>query len=135
MLVPSLLLISASSSRTTGSLALGDNETTRYFNQTFDHFNAETKSGTWKQRYYVNATFFKRSNHTPLFFIPGGEWSVGPTKGVLYGMAHELAEQHGGLMAIAEHRFHLDGTCNFRKAQVLLCADRRCDHHSSPAQC
>ena len=29
-----------------------------------------------------------------------------PTKGVLYGMVHELAEEHGGLMAIAEHRFY-----------------------------
>ena len=60
-------------------------------------------------RYYVNTTFFRKPKAgeapPPLFFIPGGEWSVTPTKGVLYGMAHELAEQHGGLMAIAEHRY------------------------------
>ena len=93
-------------------LSFRDNEKTLYFNQTIDHFNAETK-GTWKQRYYVNTTYFKKTSpHAsesappPLFFIPGGEWSVGPSKGVLYGMAHDLAEQHGGLMAIAEHRFY-----------------------------
>ena len=80
----------------------------------------------------MNATFFKPSGNRkpPLFFIPGGEWSVGPDKvhfpveadngttaadvfthtlvlqGVLYGMAHDLAQEHGGLMAIAEHRFY-----------------------------
>ena len=62
-------------------------------------------------RYYVNTTFFRKpaagEAPPPLFFIPGGEWSVGPSKGVLYGMAHELAEEHGGLMAIAEHRYTL----------------------------
>jgi hypothetical protein len=86
-----------------------ENETTLYFNQTLDHFNAETK-GVWKQRYYVNTTYFKKPSPSqsppPLFFIPGGEWSLGPTKGILYGMAHDLAEQHGGLMATAEHRFY-----------------------------
>ena len=90
---------------------LHDNERTRLFNQTVDHFNSETK-GVWRQRFYVNETFFKKPSGAgsdsppPLFFIPGGEWSVGPTKGILYGMAHELAAQHGGLMAIAEHRFY-----------------------------
>jgi pimeloyl-ACP methyl ester carboxylesterase len=90
--------------------SLQDNEKTRYFNQSFDHFNAETQ-GVWKQRYYVNTTYFKqpsspRGSPPPLFFIPGGEWSLGPNKGILYGMAHDLAKQHGGLMATVEHRFY-----------------------------
>jgi pimeloyl-ACP methyl ester carboxylesterase len=105
-----ILLCSALAAVST-PVPLQDNEKTLYFNQTVDHFNAETK-GVWLQRYYVNTTYFKKPTHSvsksipPLFFIPGGEWSVGPNKGILYGMAHELAEQHGGLMAIAEHRFY-----------------------------
>ena len=61
-------------------------------------------------RYYVNDTFYKPPADgepaAPLIFIPGGEWSVTPTKGILYGMAHDLAREHNGLMAIVEHRFY-----------------------------
>ena len=89
---------------------LRDVETPLYFDQAFDHFNAEGPSGTWRQRYYVNTTYYTPPADgepaAPLFFIPGGEWSVTPTKGILYGMAHDLAREHGGLMAIVEHRFY-----------------------------
>ena len=89
---------------------LRDVENPLYFDQTFDHFNDEGPPGTWHQRYYVNTTYYTSPADgepaAPLFFIPGGEWSVTPTKGILYGMAHDLAREHGGLMAIVEHRFY-----------------------------
>lgn len=75
-------------------------------------------------RYYVNTTFFRKpaagEAPPPLFFIPGGEWSVGPSKGVLYGMAHELAQEHGGLMAIAEHRYAALCLCTFPLLSLSL---------------
>ena len=95
-----------------------DDERTRHYDQRVNHFDP-ADSSTFKQRYYVNTSAFAASG--PLFFIPGGEWAVGPTKGVLYGMVHELATQHGGLMAIAEHRFY--GESIPRGADVPTAAD------------
>eukprot|EP01051_Picozoa_sp_SAG22_P029930 SAG22_NODE_11338_length_490_cov_0.531969_1_plen_104_part_10 len=64
----------------------------RYFNQTLDHFNplsqppASGAASTFPQRYYLDASAWKGAAALgPILFIPGGEWSVGPTKGLLYG--------------------------------------------------
>lgn len=77
----------------------------KFFTQTLDHFNAE--AGTWTQRYYSDARAWSGAAKLgPLLFIPGGEWSVTPEKGLLYGMVRELAAELGGIAMIAEHRFY-----------------------------
>ena len=39
-----------------------------------------------------------------MLFIPGGEWSVTPDKGLLYGLVRELAVELGGMAVICEVR-------------------------------
>ena len=59
------------------------------------------------QRYYIDDSAWSgREKLGPLLFIPGGEWSVTPTKGLLYGLVRELAVELGGMAMIAEHRFY-----------------------------
>jgi lysosomal Pro-X carboxypeptidase len=77
----------------------------KYFTQKLDHFNAE--AGSWTQRYYVDSSAWSGAAELgPVLFIPGGEWSVTPEKGLLYGMVRELAVELGGIAMIAEHRFY-----------------------------
>ena len=84
----------------------------RYFNQTLDHFNPLSQPGagaasTFPQRYYLDASAWKGAAALgPILFIPGGEWSVGPTKGLLYGQVRELCVSLGGICMIAEHRYY-----------------------------
>ncbi len=77
----------------------------RFFKQALDHFNAE--AGSWTQRYYMDDSAWSGAAKLgPVLFIPGGEWSVTPEKGLLYGMVRELAVELGGIAMIAEHRFY-----------------------------
>ena len=81
----------------------------KFFEQKLDHFNAE--SGTWTQRYYLDDRAWSGAAKLgPLLFIPGGEWSVTPSKGLLYGLVRELAVELGGMAMIAEHRFCTPGS-------------------------
>ena len=79
----------------------------RYFTQRMDHFNSEMSPRTWQQRYYMDDSAWSGADKLgPVLFIPGGEWSVTPEKGLLYGMVRELASEMGGIALIAEHRFY-----------------------------
>ena len=63
--------------------------------------------GSWTQRYYMDDSVWSGAAKLgPVLFIPGGEWSVTPEKGLLYGMVRELAVELGGIAMIAEHRFY-----------------------------
>ncbi len=57
--------------------------TTRYFpGQMLDHFNAQD-TRTWRQRYFVNETFFDRATG-PVFLCVGGEGPpLEPTVGLI----------------------------------------------------
>lgn len=81
----------------------------RYFNQTLDHFNVLSSPTTFTQRYYLDSSAWAGAAELgPILFIPGGEWSVGPTKGLLYGQVRELCVSLHGICMIAEHRFYGD---------------------------
>ena len=76
-----------------------------YFDQLIDHFNAYNSNYTFKQRYFINDTFWDSSNNGPYLFIAGGE---GENDGFSssYGIVANLAENLKGLMVTAEHRFY-----------------------------
>jgi hypothetical protein len=68
----------------------------------------------------VNTTQFTKGSKGPIFFIPGGEWSLGPTKAILYGMAHDLAIENKGLMVAVRHRCLLASPRRRRKQPTPL---------------
>jgi hypothetical protein len=69
--------------------------------------SADAASSTWQQRYYLDTSAWSGAQSLgPLLFIPGGEWSVTPSKGLLYGMVRELAVEMGGMAMIVEHRYY-----------------------------
>ena len=79
-----------------------------YHVQRLDHFD-RSLNATFAQRYFLNATFFKRAAG-PVFLCVGGE---GPALDatVLYHSVHcsdatELAESAGALLVALEHRFY-----------------------------
>ena len=87
-----------------------DDRTESFFPQKLDHFN-RVVNGTFKQRYFVNATQWKDTNEIPVVFLCiGGE---GPPldNTVLTASAHcndmvELAPKHGAIMFALEHRYY-----------------------------
>jgi len=85
------------------------NEVTRWYKeQQLDHFSQE-ETRTWKQRYFVNDTFFDGSG--PVFLCVGGEGSELTPDVVKTGTVHcavmvELAKQIGALILALEHRYY-----------------------------
>jgi hypothetical protein len=75
----------------------------QFFTQILDHFNHQD-TRTWKQRYFVNATFWKGPT-SPIFFQIGGEGAINPSYVVSLEMA-VYAQQHGALQIALEHRFY-----------------------------
>lgn len=79
-----------------------------YSEQQLDHFSQE-ENRTWKQRYFVNDTFFDGSG--PVFLCVGGEGSELTPDVVKTGTVHcavmvELAKQIGALILALEHRYY-----------------------------
>jgi pimeloyl-ACP methyl ester carboxylesterase len=66
-----------------------------------DHFNNSTES-TFKQRYFVDDSYFKGGD-SPVFFEIGGEGTLGGPPG---GFIADLAKEHGALLVALEHRFY-----------------------------
>ncbi|CAG0915734.1 unnamed protein product [Notodromas monacha] len=74
----------------------------RYVTQKVDNFNAVDVS-TWKQRYFVNDTFFKPGG--PIFLMIGGEGPANPIWSVV-GTWVKYAEMFGALCFQLEHRYY-----------------------------
>jgi serine protease 16 len=82
----------------------------KFFDQRLDHFNRALDT-TFKQRYFINDTFWKGADSgAPVFLCVGGE---GPPldRSVLISSVHcndmvELAPKHGALLLALEHRYY-----------------------------
>ncbi|XP_030632674.1 thymus-specific serine protease [Chanos chanos] len=74
----------------------------QWFIQRLDHFNgADTR--VWKQRYFVNDSFYKPGG--PVFLMIGGEGPANPAW-MQYGTWLTYAEKLGALCLLLEHRFY-----------------------------
>ncbi|MEQ2225860.1 hypothetical protein ILYODFUR_021887 [Ilyodon furcidens] len=73
-----------------------------WFTQKLDHFNG-ADSRVWKQRYFVNETFYKPGG--PVFLMIGGEGPANPAW-MKEGTWLTYAEKLGALCFMLEHRFY-----------------------------
>lgn len=73
-----------------------------WIEQRLDHFNS-ADARTWKQRYFVNDTFFESSG--PVLLMIGGEGTANPTWMVM-GQWIKWAQEFNGLCLLLEHRFY-----------------------------
>ncbi|XP_023948748.2 putative serine protease K12H4.7 [Bicyclus anynana] len=76
----------------------------QWFEQKLDH-STPTDMRTWKQRYYVNESFYDFNNPGPIFLMVGGE---GPAsaKWMVQGAWIEYAKQFNALCIQLEHRYY-----------------------------
>nr|XP_006637680.1 PREDICTED: putative serine protease K12H4.7 [Lepisosteus oculatus] len=73
-----------------------------WFTQRLDHFcGADTR--VWKQRYFVNDTYFRSGG--PVFLMIGGEGPANPAW-MRYGTWLIYAQKLGALCVMLEHRFY-----------------------------
>ncbi len=74
----------------------------KWFDQKLDHFG---NPGTWKQRYFVNSTWWdNHMNDGPVFFLLGGEGPANPAWIVADTSIMLMAQQYGALVFSIEHR-------------------------------
>ncbi|XP_033099786.1 putative serine protease K12H4.7 [Anneissia japonica] len=74
----------------------------QWIEQKLDHFDP-TNTKTWKQRYFVNDTFFKEGG--PVFLMIGGEGTADPIW-MVTGTWIEFAKTYNALCVMLEHRFY-----------------------------
>ncbi|XP_018604307.1 thymus-specific serine protease [Scleropages formosus] len=74
----------------------------RWFTQRLDHFNG-ADGRVWKQRYFVNAQFYRSGG--PVFLMVGGEGPANPAW-MQQGTWLEYARKLGALCFLLEHRFY-----------------------------
>jgi pimeloyl-ACP methyl ester carboxylesterase len=81
------------------------NATTHFFDRAIiDHFGGDAGTGsTWKQRYFVDETFWC-GNGCPILLLIGNEAPAGPISSYMY--MYGLASKHSALMVVLEHRFY-----------------------------
>ncbi|CAG8682061.1 337_t:CDS:2 [Acaulospora morrowiae] len=72
-----------------------------YYNQTIDHY--DKKSGTFKQKYFVNSAFYKPGG--PIFITTAGETAISVNQVKLSGISY-MASLFNGLVISVEHRFY-----------------------------
>jgi len=77
--------------------------TALWFQQELDHFDAQNQ-GTWKQRYYVNNTFWQKGG--PIFVNIGGEGAIDAREVAGHWMISSYAQTYGALVVSVEHRFY-----------------------------
>lgn len=75
-----------------------------WFDQKLDHYQP-TDLRTWRQRYFVNDTFFNGSPDAPVFLMIGGEGEAS-AKWMVAGAWIEYAKIFGALCFQLEHRFY-----------------------------
>lgn len=74
----------------------------QWVNQKLDHFGSD-KSTTWKQRYFVNATWWDKGNG-PVLFLLGGEGPSDPAWIVADTNIMINAKKYKALVFSIEHR-------------------------------
>ncbi|XP_033638180.1 thymus-specific serine protease-like [Asterias rubens] len=74
----------------------------QWLEQKLDHFN-DADLRTWKQRYFVNDTFYKPGG--PVFLMIGGEGTANPIW-MVEGTWIVMAQRLGALCLMLEHRFY-----------------------------
>uniref|UniRef100_A0A1A8RKA0 Protease, serine, 16 (Thymus) n=1 Tax=Nothobranchius rachovii TaxID=451742 RepID=A0A1A8RKA0_9TELE len=74
----------------------------QWFTQKLDHFNG-ADSRVWKQRYFINESFYKSGG--PVFLMIGGEGPANPGW-MQNGTWLTYAEKLGALCLMLEHRFY-----------------------------
>ena len=100
------LFSSCSDDKGTSSSAV---DVTRWYTeQRLDHFSQE-ETRTWKQRYFVNDSFFDGTG--PIFLCVGGEGDALTPEVVKTGTVHcadmvDLAKEIGALILAVEHRYY-----------------------------
>eukprot|EP01101_Sappina_pedata_P013183 TRINITY_DN9464_c0_g1_i2.p1 TRINITY_DN9464_c0_g1~~TRINITY_DN9464_c0_g1_i2.p1 ORF type:complete len:484 (-),score=146.34 TRINITY_DN9464_c0_g1_i2:76-1527(-) len=103
-----VLLSSADSHRLRQQVDTHSNEEfnipTQWFTQRLDHFNAQDQR-VWKQKYFVNETFYKAGTNAPIFLLIGGEGPISPGYVTSYMMS-TYAQKYGALQFGLEHRFY-----------------------------
>jgi len=75
-----------------------------WFEQRLDHFNNQNQV-YWKQRYYVNDTFYNPNLGGPIFVEIGGEGDLSPFYVTRSQLVH-YGQKFGALMVAVEHRFY-----------------------------
>ncbi|XP_074534899.1 thymus-specific serine protease [Halichoeres trimaculatus] len=80
----------------------GDVSEEQWFTQKLDHYNG-ADSREWKQRYFVNDSFYKVGG--PVFLMIGGEGPANPAW-MQTGTWLTYAEKLGALCLMLEHRFY-----------------------------
>ncbi|KAG7471076.1 hypothetical protein MATL_G00120580 [Megalops atlanticus] len=73
-----------------------------WFSQRLDHFNG-ADNRVWKQRYFVNDSFFQPGG--PVFLMIGGEGPANPAW-MTFGTWLTYAQKLGALCLMLEHRFY-----------------------------
>mmetsp|Transcript_6814 Transcript_6814/g.11907 ORF Transcript_6814/g.11907 Transcript_6814/m.11907 type:complete len:481 (+) Transcript_6814:7-1449(+) len=76
----------------------------QWFDQYIDHFNHQDNR-MWKQRFYVNDTFYNDQLGGPVFFQIGGEGAISPGYVTSLQMSR-YAQSMGALQVTLEHRFY-----------------------------
>ena len=75
----------------------------RWYEQTRDHFSTEESKITWKQRYWINDTFWDKHNG-PVFLFVGGE-AEASANWLIDGQMMTLAKKYNGFAIVIEHRY------------------------------
>eukprot|EP01013_Petalomonas_cantuscygni_P018012 TRINITY_DN35320_c0_g1_i1.p1 TRINITY_DN35320_c0_g1~~TRINITY_DN35320_c0_g1_i1.p1 ORF type:complete len:513 (-),score=82.62 TRINITY_DN35320_c0_g1_i1:265-1803(-) len=76
----------------------------QWFVQRRDHFDAQDDQ-TWRQRYFVNDTFYDPARGGPVFFELGGEGAI--SAGYVVGSQMSIYASHENALLVAlEHRFY-----------------------------
>ena len=89
-------------------LSATDSAPASYVDQAKDHFS--TQSGSWKQAYYVNDTYFTPGSNAPIFLCVGGEGpaldATAVSGSVHCNIAVEWLAETKALMLAVEHRYY-----------------------------
>jgi len=85
----------------TEAASSSDNE--QWFQQELDHFDGQNQ-GTWKQRYFVNDTFWRAGG--PFFINIGGEGAISEREVSGHLMMSSYAQTYSAMVVSVEHRFY-----------------------------
>ena len=80
-----------------------DDVPAQWLQQILDHFNTSSVNVTWKQRYWINDSYWNKESG-PVFLMIGGEGEA-TSNWVLEGEMMDLAQKYKGFAAQLEHRY------------------------------
>ncbi len=74
----------------------------QWFDQKLDHIG--NAAGTWKQRYFVNASYWAANASGPVFLMLGGEGEANPTWIYADTDIMKNARKYNAMVVLLEHR-------------------------------